>query len=101
MASVALSVAAGGLGFARLPLFSADLNRHIPSERRATVLSAVSAVRTLGVAVLYPVFGFLVDRSLPLSLAVLGGVGVAAAILTAAPPAALERPPEASSAQSP
>lgn len=51
VASVALSVAAGGLGFARLPLFSADLNRHIPSERRATVLSAV---RTLGVAALTP-----------------------------------------------
>jgi MFS family permease len=92
VASVALSVAAGAFGFARMPLFAGDLNRHIPSERRATVLSAVSAVRTLGVAVLYPVFGFLVDRSLPLSLAVLGGVGVLVAVLAAAPRAALDAP---------
>jgi hypothetical protein len=89
-ASIALSVVAAALGFARFPLFSADLNRHIPSEQRATVLSAVSALRTVGVAVLYPVFGFLVDRSLPLSLAVLGAVGLVVAIAAAAPRAAFE-----------
>jgi hypothetical protein len=95
-ASVLLSVVAAALGFARFPLFSADLNRHIPSDHRATVLSAVSALRTAGVAVLYPVFGFLVDRSLPLSLAALGGLGVAVALAAAAPPEAFgevsERP---------
>jgi MFS family permease len=89
-ASVALSVVAAALGFARLPLFSGALNRLIPSERRATVLSAVSALRTLGIAALYPAFGFLVDRSLPLALAVLGAVGLLVALLAAAPAAALE-----------
>ncbi len=84
-ASVLLSVVAGALGFARFPLFSADLNRHIPSDRRATVLSSVSALRTAAVAVLYPLFGFLVDRSLPLSLAVLGGLGLVVAFAAAAP----------------
>ncbi len=89
-ASVVLSIVAAALGFARFPLFSADLNRHIPSEQRATVLSAVSALRTIGIAVLYPIFGFLVDRSLPLSLAVLGGVGLVLAVVARAPAAAFE-----------
>ncbi len=31
-----------GFGLSRAPLLSADLNRHIPSERRATALSAIS-----------------------------------------------------------
>ncbi len=90
VASVLLSVVAAALGFARFPLFSADLNRLIPADRRATVLSAVSALRTVGVAALYPVFGFLVDRSLPLSLAVLGAVGLVVAFAAAAPREAFE-----------
>jgi len=90
VASVALSVVAAVLGFARLPLFSGVLNRHIPSEQRATVLSAVSAIRTLGVAIAYPLFGFVVDRSLPLALAALGLAGIAVAALVAAPAAAFD-----------
>ncbi len=89
-ASVVLSIAAAALGFTRLPLFSAVVNREVPSERRATVLSAISAVRTAAVAVLYPLFGFVVDRSLPLALASLGAVGLATALLSAAPREALE-----------
>ncbi len=90
LASVALSIAAAALGFTRLPLFSAVVNREVPSDRRATVLSAISAVRTAAVAVLYPLFGFVVDRSLPLALAALGAVGLVAAVLSAAPREALE-----------
>jgi len=48
------------------------------------------ALRTIGIALLYPAFGFLVDRSLPLSLALLGAVGLAVAWLAAAPRHAFE-----------
>ncbi len=39
-----------GLGLSRAPLMSADLNRHIPSERRATALSAISMGSRLAIA---------------------------------------------------
>ncbi len=88
--SVLLIIVAASLGFARIPLFSGPMNRHIPSEHRATVLSAVSALRTAGIALLYPLFGWLVDRSLPVALLVLGAVGTAVAALAAAPANALD-----------
>ncbi len=98
-ASVLLVVVAAALGFARIPLFSAQLNERIPSEQRATVLSAVSALRTVAVAVAYPIFGLLLDRSLPLALASLGAVGLVVAFLAAAPAPALARPDEPAAAQ--
>jgi predicted MFS family arabinose efflux permease len=36
-------------GLTRLPLFSSYMNKYIPSDKRATVLSASSMVRTLGI----------------------------------------------------
>jgi len=78
------------LGLSRGPLFSGALNRHIASEERATVLSAVSAARTLAIAVVYPVAGVLMDLSLPLAFAAFGISGLLAAVLGAAPRTALE-----------
>ena len=46
---VPLAVAAASFGLARAPLMFAAVNEHIPSERRATVLSAVSMLRTLAI----------------------------------------------------
>jgi sugar phosphate permease len=88
--SVLLIVLAACAGLGRPPLFSGAINRRIPSERRATVLSAVSAARTLAVAVLYPAVGALLDRSLPVTLAFLGGLGLMAALVAAAPAALLD-----------
>jgi len=83
--SVLLIVAAACAGLGRPPLFSGAINSRIPSERRATVLSAVSAARTLAVALLYPAVGAILDRSFPLTLAFLGVLGLVAAAATAAP----------------
>jgi MFS family permease len=91
-ASVLLIVVAAGAGLGRPPLFGAAINRRIPSERRATVLSAVSAARTLAVALLYPATGAMLDRSLPVTLAVVGGLGLLAAAATAAPGRLFEEP---------
>ena len=83
--SVALIVLAATAGMGRAPLFSAALNSRIPSEKRATVLSAVSASRMLLIGLLYPVVGATLDRSLPATLVLVGVLGLAAALLTAAP----------------
>jgi predicted MFS family arabinose efflux permease len=48
-AVIALSIAAASFGLARTPLLTASMNPHIPSAQRATVLSVVSGLRTLGI----------------------------------------------------
>jgi MFS family permease len=84
-ASIALIVAAAAAGLGRPPLFSGPINRLIPSERRATVLSAVSAARTLAVAMVYPAVGAILDRSLVAALVLLGALGLATAAFARAP----------------
>jgi MFS family permease len=83
--SIALIVLAATAGMGRPPLFSAAVNSRIPSEKRATVLSAVSASRTLTIGLLYPVVGATLDRSLPATLLLVGVLGLGAAVFAAAP----------------
>ncbi len=83
--SVTLIILAATAGLGRPPLFSAALNSRIPSEQRATVLSAVSASRMLAIGLLYPLVGVGLDRSLPVTLALVGLLGLAAAALASAP----------------
>jgi MFS family permease len=91
-ASIALIVAAAAAGLGRPPLFSGPINRLIPSERRATVLSAVSASRTLAVAMVYPAVGAILDRSLVAALVFLGVLGLATAAFARAPARLFEDP---------
>ena len=91
-ASVALIVAAATAGLGRPPLFSGPVNRLIPSEQRATVLSAVSAARTLSVALVYPAVGAMLDRSLVAALLFVGVLGLAAAAFARAPARLFEEP---------
>ena len=81
--SIALILIASACGLARPPLFSGAFNNLIPSERRATVLSAISATRTLGIGLLYPVVGAILDRSLPWTFAFLGVLGLMATFCSA------------------
>ena len=90
--SVTLIVAAATAGFGRPPLFSGPVNRLIPSERRATVLSAISAARTLAVAMVYPIVGAMLDRSLVTTLVFVGVLGLAAAAFARAPARLFEEP---------
>ncbi len=83
--SVVLIVLVATAGMGRPPLFSAALNARITSEKRATVLSAVSASRMLLIGFLYPIVGIILDRSLPVTLVFVGVLGLAAAALAAAP----------------
>jgi hypothetical protein len=91
-ASVALIIAAATAGLGRPPLFSGPINRLIPSERRATVLSAVSAARTLAVGLVYPAVGAMLDHSLVAALVFVGLLGLAAAILARAPRRLFDEP---------
>jgi hypothetical protein len=85
-------VAAATAGLGRPPLFSGPINRLIPSERRATVLSAVSAARTLAVGMIYPAVGVILDRSLVAALVFVGVLGLAAAAFARAPARLFEEP---------
>jgi len=56
------------------------------------VLSAVSAARTLSVALVYPAVGAILDRSLVAALVFVGLLGLAAAALARAPARLFEEP---------
>jgi MFS family permease len=59
-----LVVVAASFGLARGPLLGASLHRHLPSERRATALSGVSMLRTLGVVLANAAAGLAAEHSL-------------------------------------
>lgn len=73
---------AASFGLSRPPLFASAMNRHIPSEQRATVLSTISMLRTLAVAVVNPIVGWLVDWSMSGALLVVGAAALALATVT-------------------
>lgn len=66
----------GGFGLSRRPLFVSYMNKYIPSPRRATVLSAISMLRTFALIVVNPVVGLLADWSLNYTLIILGVTAV-------------------------
>lgn len=70
---------AASFGLSRAVLFGAHFNRYIPSGKRATVLSAISMFRTIGIAVINPVVGFAADVSLPRTAI---GLGIVLIVLT-------------------
>jgi hypothetical protein len=65
-------ICAGGFGLTRLELMSAYMNKYIPSEQRATVLSSISMFRRLALVFLNPLVGYVTDYSLSLSLFLIG-----------------------------
>jgi MFS family permease len=65
----------------RRPIFADRLNRHIDSRNRATVLSLISMVSGVYVALMGLVFGRVADLSVPMALASIGGVVLAGSLL--------------------
>ncbi len=65
-------IISGGFGMTRIELMASYMNRHIPTNQRATVLSAISMLRRFVQAILNPIVGFLAFRSLPLALLFVG-----------------------------
>lgn len=65
----------------KAPLLSAYQNALISSRSRATVLSMISMIVNMFVAVAAPLYAALATRSLPLAFVVMGGVILVAALL--------------------
>lgn len=67
-----LVIFGGGFGLTRLSLMSAYMNKFIPSEQRATILSSISMFRRFGLVILNPLIGFTADYSLSLAALIVG-----------------------------
>jgi MFS family permease len=59
-------------GLTRLPVYNTYINRYIPSDKRATVLSLSSMIRTLMIVLVSPLVGALGDWSLNNTAIILG-----------------------------
>ncbi len=66
-----------GLKQLRAPLLSDLMNKLIESRNRATVLSGVSTLEKLIMFLLYPFIGLVADKSLHLTMVVLGSITLA------------------------
>ncbi len=71
-----------GCRMIRIPMLNDLINRHIESENRATVISAVSLVERFVTFTLYPIVGWLMDVSLDRTLLVLAVLCAGFAVLT-------------------
>ena len=67
-----LVIFGGGFGLTRLPLMSSYMNKFIPSEQRATVLSSISMLRRFALVILNPFIGFAADHSLRAAALIVG-----------------------------
>ncbi len=65
-------ILSAGFGLSRGPLFSNYMNKHIPSDKRATVLSTTSMLRTAATVIVNIACGLLADWSIPNTLLLLG-----------------------------
>jgi MFS family permease len=71
-----------GCRMLRIPMLNDLINRHVESENRATVISAVSLLERFVTFALYPLVGWLMDVSLDRALYVLAGLCVVFAVAT-------------------
>jgi len=75
-------IVGGGFGKGRRPLFTSYLNKHIPSEQRATTLSTISMLDKAAIAAFSPIFGLLADWSLSTTLLILGALTIIFAFIS-------------------
>jgi MFS family permease len=92
-AVVALVVLAASFGLSRTPLLTSAMNAHIPSAHRATVLSVVSGLRTLGIVLANGAASLAVSGSLHAAVLALGVGVLALAALSPVRDAHLAGPP--------
>ena len=69
-------------GMTRAPLLISYMNKHIPSQERATVLSTINMFQTLSFVIVYPLVGFSVDWSLTMTLIFLGIAGIGFSLIS-------------------
>jgi MFS family permease len=69
---IALLILGGGMGLTRHHLINAYMHKFIPSNKRATIMSASSMARRSILVVINPMVGFMADRSLGIALFAVG-----------------------------
>ncbi len=65
-------VIGGGLSMSRSTLINVYMNKHIPSEQRATVLSSITMVSRITLAITGPLVGIMADHSLRGTIFIVG-----------------------------
>lgn len=75
-------VFSAGFGLSRGPLFSSYMNKYIPSDKRATVLSTTSMLRTFAIVIVNTSAGFLADWSIPNTMLIIGGAAIVFSFLS-------------------
>ena len=68
--AILLVALAGGFGLTRIELMFVYMNKFIPSQQRATVLSSISMFKSFALVLLNPFIGFAADNSIRLALLV-------------------------------
>lgn len=79
---IASIILCAGFGLSRGPLFSSYMNKYIPSDKRATILSTTSMLRTFSIVVVNSVSGVLADWSIPNTLLMVGIASIAFSFLS-------------------
>jgi len=69
-----------GMRKLRMPLFADYMNRFIESRNRATVLSGISMIERLMIALMYPVVGLIADYSVFIPFLLLGSITILFAV---------------------
>ncbi|MBI2141897.1 hypothetical protein HYU15_00210, partial [Candidatus Woesearchaeota archaeon] len=81
--AVVLAIIAGGaFGLSRDVLFTSYMNKYIPSEKRATVLSTVYMISGVVKVLVVPIVGFLAEWSLSYTLIILGAAAIIFALIS-------------------
>ncbi len=65
-------VLAAGFGLSRAPLFISYMNKFIPSDKRATVLSVTSMLQMMAISIIYLVAALLSEWSVPWTIILFG-----------------------------
>jgi MFS family permease len=73
---------AAGFGLGRWILLINYINKHIPSEQRAMIISAIVMFKQLGHVILNPIVGYLVEWNLVIIQVILGGIMIAWSFLS-------------------
>ena len=73
---------AAGFGLGRYVLLMNYINKHIPSEQRAMIISTIVMFKQLGHVILNPIVGRLIEWNLVIVLIILGGIMIAWSFLS-------------------
>ncbi len=72
----------GGIGLTRKPLLTSYMQKYIPSDKRATVSSAINMLRTLSITLANLVVGKLAQWNIHHTMVILGAVAIGLALLS-------------------